>query len=348
MKYNFQGILVACDTEPRQVDFLSQSPRKRKNSDDRNQAVDFILVDKTGPVCVSAWGAHAEQVCAIWREGIEAQSRGMKKPIVLELCYFRVQNLPKNAWNGELLTRIRFLVSIESCGAHRGTRTEVVAYPTAPGLTAMAFVVPSYQCCVGSFQSFRNKLRAPFRASFKGVIMDVGAMEVSQGGNKKRSFDLVDQQGLFITCCAMKHNAESVALKEVQEVILYFGTGRGPKGSAPGTVHVMKDSLIIAVGKPRPVAPQKKDRVDIQEASIRKHCERAFFSCNAVRLWEQDVSSCGTSVCLRANCRRVEIVRTEVLELTQPVLCRPFWISFWSAVSITSQVFFTDRTGIPF
>ena len=67
-------------------------------------------------------------------------------------------------------------------------------------------------------------------------------------GNAKRLFDIVDESGLYFTCCAMKHNAESLASKNYQNVVLYYGTGRSPIGNSKGMLYLMKDALIIPVG----------------------------------------------------------------------------------------------------
>ena len=74
-------------------------------------------------------------------------------------------------------------------------------------------------------------------------------MEYSQNGNPKRCFDLVDSQGSYLKCCAMKQNSTSRLLQQFQQVVIYFGCGRGPKGSAAGMLYLMKDAVIYPVGK---------------------------------------------------------------------------------------------------
>ena len=91
----------------------------------------------------------------------------------------------------------------------------------------------------------------------KGVISDLEDVQYSQAGNEKRLFDLVDHQGAFINCCAMKHNVASRALVNLQEVVVYFASGRGPRGSAPGLLYLMKDAMIVSIGAPRSEAPAK-------------------------------------------------------------------------------------------
>jgi hypothetical protein len=266
-KCHFQGVLVACDNEPRNIEFPDQSPRKRKQAFEGNRIADFLLVDQTGPIGVSVWGDFAEQICLLWRELQQARGCGTIGRCIVDLKRVRIQNLPKSSWNGEVLTRIRSLASVEAAGSETGTMLQAVNIPSTPNMISMSFAVPSHLCCISNYHSVRNKLRSPFRASFKGYIMDVEPVEVSQAGNQKCKFDLVDNHGVYITFCAMKHNCESAALKQCQEAVVYFGTGRGPKGSSPGMVYLMKDAMIIPVGKPRLLlASPKRDHLEICDA----------------------------------------------------------------------------------
>ena len=166
----------------------------------------------------------------------------------------------------EVLTRIYELSSIEVVGVETGTSIAMLSSPTAANLISMSFSVPPAQCCVSSFQSIRSKLRGNFRVTLKGVICDLEDLEYSQAGNEKRMFDLVDHQGAFISCCAMKHNVGSRALQNFQEVVLYFASGRGPKGSSPGLVYVMKDAVILPIGSPRLLSSPKSVHLQITAA----------------------------------------------------------------------------------
>ena len=47
-KCNFQGVLVACDAIPRDVNIPEDSPRKRKATPAEMKAADIVCVDKTG------------------------------------------------------------------------------------------------------------------------------------------------------------------------------------------------------------------------------------------------------------------------------------------------------------
>ena len=163
-----------------------------------------------------------------------------------------------------MLSHFRNLASIAAVGATPGTELTVVEKPTAQNMLPITtFKEPSARCCVANFQSIRSKLQAPFRATLKGVIADLLDPEYTQSQNVKRIFDLVDPQGLYIICCAMFHNSMSLALKNQQEVILFFGTGRGPIGSSEGMVYLMADAMILAVGAPRSSSPVNREKLAI-------------------------------------------------------------------------------------
>ena len=61
----------------------------------------------------------------------------------------------------------------------------------------------------------------------------------------------------------MNHNSTSLALTNHQEAILYFGTGRGPIGSAAGMLYLMKDAMILPVGGLRLLASPKRELLEI-------------------------------------------------------------------------------------
>ena len=79
-----------------------------------------------------------------------------------------------------------------------------------------------------------------------------------------RVFDVVDIAGLYITCCAMKHNADSTALRNDNEVVVYFGTGRGPLGNSKGMSYLMKDAFIVGVSGSTTSSMPKAEQLRIE------------------------------------------------------------------------------------
>ena len=182
----------------------------------------------------------------------------------MDLTKVRIQGATKNTWNGVLLTRISMLTSVESVSSEGGTIMEVLPKATAPNLTTMTYELPPPDCCISQFRALRNRLNHPFRLTVKGKVVDVQAMEMSTGGNPKRVFDIVDKSGVYFTCCAMKHNAESKALINNHDVVLYYGTGRGPIGGVKGILYLLKDALIVPLGTSGWMTPAKTEQLSIQ------------------------------------------------------------------------------------
>ena len=143
-----------------------------------------------------------------------------------------------------------------------GTVMHVIPSITARNLSSMSFISPSAQCCITNFQYIRTRLVAPFRLTAKGIIVDLLDPDVTQSHNPKRLFDLVDPGGAYIKCVAMVHNSISQALVNQQEVILYFGTGRGI-GAQPGMLYLMKEAAIFTAGGKKLLPSPKKELIEI-------------------------------------------------------------------------------------
>ena len=62
----------------------------------------------------------------------------------------------------------------------------------------------------------------------------------------------------------MKHNAYSSVLRNFQDVVLYYGTGRGPIGNLKGMLYLLKDAMIIPVGQPSLLSAAKTEQLTIQ------------------------------------------------------------------------------------
>ena len=210
------------------------------------------------------WGDVAEKICSIWREHQDRLEEGETLPRVVELSKVRIQGLVKNAWNGESIARIRTLSSMEKVNNDSGTTVRALDEATADNLINKTFTVPPPDCCVSVFRTLRNKLNSPFRLSVKGKVVDLQPLEMTLSGHPKRVFDLVDNACMYFTCCAMKHNADSTALPNFQEVVVYYGTGRGPIGSSKGMLYLLRDALIVPVGSPSVLSTAKSEQLTIQ------------------------------------------------------------------------------------
>ena len=110
-------------------------------------------------------------------------------------------------------------------------------------------VVPAQDVCIASFAPLKTRLNAPFRVTVRGVVQDLQDLDFSQSGNQVRYFKLVDASGYYLQCAAMHHNAHCRALEEDNEVILYFGTGRGPIGTSDGMLFALREGCIVPLGQ---------------------------------------------------------------------------------------------------
>eukprot|EP00959_Pyramimonas_sp_CCMP1952_P299810 6270862-Pyramimonas_sp.AAC.1 len=62
----------------------------------------------------------------------------------------------------------------------------------------------------------------------------------------------------------MKHNAASQALRNFQDVVVYYGTGRGAIGSSKGMLYLLKDAMIIPIGQPSLLGTARTEQLTIQ------------------------------------------------------------------------------------
>ena len=62
----------------------------------------------------------------------------------------------------------------------------------------------------------------------------------------------------------MKHNADSPALENYQDVVIYFGSGRRAIGFPKGMLYLMKEAFIISIGRPSIMNTPKTEQLWIQ------------------------------------------------------------------------------------
>ena len=190
---NFQGVLVWCDTEARQVGVGQVAVGKKKQKTHTStHLVKCILVDQTGPIQVQIWGDDlGETIIDAWNrlQTNQAAPAEDRAPHIVDLQRVRVQAFPKSEWNGEMLTRMRFLRNVENLGANStATTVTMLTKPTSFNLLERKWVQPSPNVCISKFQTIKSKLRAPFRVTVSGVVTDVTPVDTTQNGNVKEMF----------------------------------------------------------------------------------------------------------------------------------------------------------------
>jgi hypothetical protein len=261
-KCHFQGTLVNEVTEPRTIpkttspasspqrrprngdgQYASEggTPSKRKLGDgDETFALDLILADKTGPIIMTLWGEEAKTFTSKVQ-----QSQRNHQVVIVDCKFVEVNVLPENSWTGRFVTQVRQLCSLQALGDRTASTIVCIASGSAPGMTTMNFKSPSSTFCMSQFVP----LTAPCRGTFKGVVMDLGQIDHSTTGTEHKTFKLVDANGRFFKCQASYHNLQCGALQENQEVILFFALGRPPLKSKDGHLYMLRDSLIVPLGK---------------------------------------------------------------------------------------------------
>ena len=168
--------------------------------------------------------------------------------LVVSFDIMEVVALPNNKWNGKCLTQMRTLHSLPTLKERVGTKVVLGKQPRSPSLLPQHFICPSSELCIADFSHMIQECTAPFRATFKGVIMDLEELDYSKIGNELRRFKLVDAKGNFFRCVAMDYNASSSTLEENYEVVVFFALGRGPLGTVSGNLLLMKEAAILPLG----------------------------------------------------------------------------------------------------
>ena len=260
---NFQGVLVNCEECAREVFYSESLTRKRRINNPDTLVIHCLFVDRTGAVNATIWGAPADNISRAW----QAYKRriGQKAPPVVDMQEMRILKMLPNAWNGNVLTRIRNLGTVDQCSCIKFLDTA-----TTESLLTQAYMVPSGECCVRDFADLKKgaALQSRFRVSLMGRVVDLQPLERSPSGQEKRNFNLVDGNGLYIPVCAMYLNALSFCLKEDSEIVVYYGTGRGAIGKWKGMVWCYRDSMIIPTGKTFPqAASSKREELVIRSAT---------------------------------------------------------------------------------
>ena len=177
------------------------SPGKREEQSDHH-VLDVCMCDFTGPVVVNLWGHLALQFLD--------QISKIEPPVILRLTGITATKLANNAWKGPSLTSIHVLNSVQGFPERPNTELSFVTTPESPYMIETLFEAPSMPVCMNSFRPLLPKAGAPFRASFRGVVAEVGQLAMTANGQPKRSFAFVDGSGNLLPCCAFGQHAQNV------------------------------------------------------------------------------------------------------------------------------------------
>ena len=237
-RFKYEGFVQDYDKEPRMVTL------KRKPGDkaaDEKPVMNISTFDGTGPVAVTLWGDSVGHFLAV----VDEPGHTLKTAVLFENV--RIVPVPRNTWNGTLLTSMQLLQSLDALGARPGTRISSAPSLQSPHNGPRMYKAPKYPECISDFRGIRQKLVAPFRGTFRGIVMNMLDVDVTLQGEPKQDFELVDLSGAWMRCCALGRHAEQEVMQNGMEVVIYFATGRGPIGGLEGMLYAMKDAMVIPI-----------------------------------------------------------------------------------------------------
>jgi len=123
------------------------------------------------------------------------------------------------------------------------------SWATSPFLLTSTFSPPTSTQCITDYSTARALLVPPFRCSVKGTVVDVQDTDFSSSGHPTQLFDIVDDTGSWIRCCAVGRNASARALVEGNIVVMYFCVGRSFSRGLGGMLFLMRDAILVKVGQ---------------------------------------------------------------------------------------------------
>ncbi len=200
-RYIFEGCVTSYSETPREVKRPQRgSPAKRQRqseiqAEQVQHVIDVSLFDYTGPILASLWDNTCEEFLR------QMQNASPKQ--IIRLKGLRVSQLAINTWNGQSLTNIHLVHSIQGFVGRPGTEVSLISKPEAEFMVAKLFVPPKHPIRCHHFASMQSKLIAPFRATFHGTFVDVGELDMSQQGQPKRYFSFVDDSSAWMKGCAL-------------------------------------------------------------------------------------------------------------------------------------------------
>ena len=118
--------------------------------------------------------------------------------------------------------------------------------------------MPQAPVALHQYQSLRSH-PLHFRGTFVGTITDVDEIDYTTNGQKKRSFNLIDNYECWFPCCAIGRNATEWRFPENAKVIIYFGSARLHTQQDAFILYIFRDGLILAVGQSSTVATKRLD-----------------------------------------------------------------------------------------
>ena len=92
------------------------------------------------------------------------------------------------------------------------------------------------------------------------MATNIRHLDATHQGSPVREFDLVDESGMWIKCCAWGRNARVKNLVDGSDVILYFATAKSGAGGVGVCLGLFRDAFLVVIG---PQTPTRVKRIEL-------------------------------------------------------------------------------------
>lgn len=146
------------------------------------------------------------------------------------------------------------------------TKVTLAQHCTSPYNTREHFFATPQSSVALSRFTPSTRFKVPFTASLVGIVADLQDAETTSTGKAERVFDLVDEAGHWMTCCAMERNAYAGAFRNGVQVVILHATARPGLGSMEAMCYMYKDSVLVALNLKPKLVP-KRTKVELLQTS---------------------------------------------------------------------------------
>ena len=219
---HFQGCLVYCENEPRNID--CKNPRTGVIED--TPVLNLTCADEGGSIQVTLWREIAGKQFPILDKALDSVSEGQCTKLKLTHMILREPRNPA-------VQSVRVLHSTEKSVLTLDGECRLVMNPDARSLVT----------------DFRKlKVPLPFTAHLKGVVVGEISERVTAKGQEQIKFTLMDRQRRSVNCIAHDASVNKDIFAAGSELVIFNAIGIEGLKKAPGSVWIYGDSYVLRVG----------------------------------------------------------------------------------------------------
>ena len=226
------------------VAYMVQMSSESMNNEGLNKKMNFVLVDATGVIQVTAWG---EELCEHLRSLIPLENPEEDMLIKMKIHGFKIRDY------SVLSTPPQQSLSLSPKNCTVELSTEIgTGIPRFPMRNSMY---------ITDFEDL-GKTVVPFVTNIRGIVHTITSNGTTQSGIDTIGFKLQDLRGNLIRLVAMGRYAEPQAVILYQEVVIFFVKALKPKGSDQNpSMWIYNDAFVSVVSD---ASSPKKVRQEIQ------------------------------------------------------------------------------------